>query len=40
VSGLGVAIGPTAGGWLLEHFSWSSVFLVNVPVIAIALQRS
>src|SRR3712207_5580060 len=37
VSGLGVAIGPTAGGWLLEHFSWSSIFLVNLPVIAVAL---
>jgi EmrB/QacA subfamily drug resistance transporter len=37
VSGLGVAIGPTAGGWLLEHFAWSSIFLVNIPVIAIAL---
>ncbi|HEV2774933.1 MAG TPA: MFS transporter [Solirubrobacteraceae bacterium] len=37
VSGLGVAIGPTAGGWLLEHFAWSSIFLVNLPLIAIAL---
>ena len=37
VSGVGVAIGPMLGGWLLEHFSWGSVFLVNVPVVAIAL---
>jgi EmrB/QacA subfamily drug resistance transporter len=37
VSGLGVAIGPLLGGWLLEHFSWGSVFFVNVPVIAVAL---
>jgi EmrB/QacA subfamily drug resistance transporter len=37
VSGLGVAIGPTLGGFLLEHFEWGSVFLVNVPVVAIAL---
>jgi EmrB/QacA subfamily drug resistance transporter len=37
VSGIGVAIGPMLGGWLLEHFSWGSVFLVNVPVVAIAL---
>jgi EmrB/QacA subfamily drug resistance transporter len=37
VSGLGVAIGPVAGGWLLAHFSWGSIFLVNLPVVAIAL---
>ena len=32
VSGLGVAIGPLVGGWLLEHYWWGSIFLVNVPV--------
>ena len=37
VSALGVAIGPVAGGWLLEHFWWGSVFLVNVPIVVIAL---
>ena len=37
VSGLGVAIGPLAGGFLLEHFWWGSIFLVNVPVIALTL---
>jgi len=37
VSGLGVAIGPVAGGWLLAHFSWDSIFLVNLPIVAIAL---
>jgi EmrB/QacA subfamily drug resistance transporter len=37
VSGLGVAIGPTLGGLLVEHFAWSSIFLINLPVIAIAL---
>jgi EmrB/QacA subfamily drug resistance transporter len=35
--GLGVALGPLAGGLLLEHFYWGSVFLVNIPVIALAL---
>ncbi len=37
VSALGIAIGPLAGGWLLEHFSWGSVFLVNIPFVAAAL---
>jgi EmrB/QacA subfamily drug resistance transporter len=32
--GLGVAIGPLTGGFLLEHFWWGSIFLVNVPVAA------
>ncbi|MDI6104601.1 MFS transporter [Actinoplanes sp. NEAU-A12] len=33
-SGLGVAIGPAAGGALLSHFWWGSVFLVNIPIVA------
>ena len=37
VSGLAVAIGPVTGGLLLRHFSWSSVFYVNVPVVIVAL---
>ena len=36
-SGLGVALGPVTGGWLLEHFDWGSVFLVNVPVLLAAI---
>ncbi len=37
VAGLGVAIGPSAGGWLLEHFAWGSIFMVNLPIVAVAL---
>ena len=37
LAGAGAAIGPIAGGWLLGHFWWGSVFLVNIPVIAFAL---
>ena len=37
ISGGGAAIGPVASGFLLEHFSWGSIFLVNVPIIAVAL---
>jgi MFS transporter, DHA2 family, multidrug resistance protein len=36
-AGAGGAIGPVAGGFLLEHFWWGSVFLVNVPVIVVAI---
>ncbi len=39
-TGLGVAIGPIAGGWLLAHFWWGSVFLVNVPIISVGLVAS
>ncbi|MGW1225575.1 MFS transporter [Streptomyces sp. NPDC002530] len=35
--GLGIAIGPITGGLLLEHFWWGSIFLVNVPVVVIAV---
>src|SRR5271168_1171750 len=35
--GVGVAVGPITGGWLLELFSWGSIFIVNVPVAAVAI---
>jgi EmrB/QacA subfamily drug resistance transporter len=37
VSGLGIAIGPVAGGWLIEHANWHWIFLVNLPFVAAAL---
>ncbi|MGH3359019.1 MAG: MFS transporter [Nocardioidaceae bacterium] len=33
----GAALGPVLGGWLLEHFWWGSVFMINVPVIIVLL---
>jgi MFS transporter, DHA2 family, multidrug resistance protein len=30
-------IGPIVGGYLLDHFWWGSVFLINVPVVVLAL---
>ncbi|MEU7108904.1 MFS transporter [Streptomyces sp. NPDC046215] len=35
--GIAVAIGPVTGGVLLEHFWWGSVFLVNVPIVILAV---
>ncbi len=37
ISGAGAAFGPIASGLLLEHFWWGSVFLINLPIIAVAL---
>jgi EmrB/QacA subfamily drug resistance transporter len=34
-TGVGVAIGPIVGGWLLGHFWWGSVFLFMVPIAAV-----
>ncbi|WP_405935924.1 MFS transporter [Streptomyces sp. NBC_00726] len=31
----GAAVGPVVGGFLLEHFWWGSVFLINLPVMAV-----
>lgn len=37
VSGAAVAFGPVTGGLLLEFFWWGSVFLINVPIVIVAL---
>jgi DHA2 family multidrug resistance protein-like MFS transporter len=34
---LSFPVGPLLGGWLLDNFWWGSVFLINVPVVALAL---
>jgi EmrB/QacA subfamily drug resistance transporter len=36
-SGVSTSLGPIVGGWLLDHFSWGSIFLFNVPFIVTAL---
>jgi EmrB/QacA subfamily drug resistance transporter len=42
-SGITAALGPVLGGWLIDHYSWTWAFLINVPlalaVLAIALTR-
>jgi EmrB/QacA subfamily drug resistance transporter len=35
-TGVGIAVGPIVGGWLLERFSWSSVFFALAPIAALA----
>jgi EmrB/QacA subfamily drug resistance transporter len=37
VGGLAVALGPVIGGFLIEHFTWSAVFAINVPLSLVAL---
>jgi EmrB/QacA subfamily drug resistance transporter len=36
-AGVGVALGPIVGGFLLDHFWWGSVFIVNVPIVIAAI---
>jgi EmrB/QacA subfamily drug resistance transporter len=37
IAGAAVALGPVTGGFLLDHFSWGSVFMVNVPIVIVAV---
>jgi EmrB/QacA subfamily drug resistance transporter len=37
VSGIGVGLGPVTGGFLLQHFWWGAVLLVNVPIVIFGL---
>ena len=37
VSGVGIAIGPVIGGLLLERWSWGAIFVINLPLAALAL---
>lgn len=34
---LALPIGPILGGWMLTHFWWGWVFLINVPVVVVGL---
>jgi EmrB/QacA subfamily drug resistance transporter len=36
-SALGIPLGPLLGGWLLDNFWWGSVFLINVPLVVVAV---
>src|SRR5215217_6461956 len=36
IAGVGIGLGPFVGGLLLEFSSWSSVFWLNVPIVAVA----
>ncbi|MFE5209208.1 MFS transporter [Streptomyces sp. NPDC056600] len=37
VAAVGAAVGPLLGGFLLERFWWGSVFLINIPLMLVAL---
>ncbi|HEX3193311.1 MAG TPA: MFS transporter, partial [Streptosporangiaceae bacterium] len=37
IAGVAIALGPIVGGWLLESFSWASIFIAMVPVAAVAI---
>lgn len=37
IAGVATALGPISGGFLIEHYYWGSIFLVNLPIVAISL---
>ncbi|MGW6623857.1 MFS transporter [Nocardia sp. NPDC055002] len=37
VAGVGATVGPIVGGFLVEHFGWSSAFWLNVPVVVVTV---
>lgn len=37
---IGLPLGPLVSGWLLEHFWWGSVFVINIPLVAIGIVAS
>src|SRR5712671_1098489 len=37
IAGVAIAVGPIVGGWLLEHYSWASIFIAMAPVAAAAI---
>ncbi|WP_394432569.1 MFS transporter [Streptomyces sp. SGAir0957] len=37
VNSLGFAVGPLLGGFMLDHFWWGAIFLINIPVAVIGL---
>ena len=36
VTGIGLAIGPTVGGWIVQHWGWRWIFLINIPLLGAA----
>lgn len=37
MGGGGAAFGPLVGGWILEHFAWGAIFLINIPIIIMSV---
>jgi EmrB/QacA subfamily drug resistance transporter len=38
LSGVSTALGPMAGGWLVEAISWRAIFYINIPIVLIAVR--
>ncbi len=37
LSGVAAAVGPFAGGWLIDAVSWRLIFLLNIPLAALTV---